>query len=271
MIRYILFFLLFNPGAFINLHGQCLDKDPDYRDGEYIKYEVAYNWGLIWVDAGEVYFKTDTIFKENKKYYHFESYGQSYPFYDWFYKVRDRYESCVCANNFLPQYFHRSTSEGGYKVDNTYSYSPDGKNVLMKLQNSRKEMREDTLNLDKCALDVLSAIYFTRNLDFKTLNKDSTYPLNFIIDGELFNIKIRFLGREIIKNRDDKRYACIRFSAQLVAGTIFKEDEELYVWVSDDENKIPILVEARVLVGSVKAYLTKFRNLKTPLIWLPQN
>jgi len=90
-------------------------------------------------------------------------------------------------------------------------------------------------------------------------------PVRVIIDRKDYNLYVRYLGRETIKNRDGEKYRCLKFSALLVSGTIFKGGEDLEVWVSDDDNRIPIMVKAKILVGSVKAYLTKWQGLKCPL------
>lgn len=86
-----------------------------------------------------------------------------------------------------------------------------------------------------------------------------------IIDGELHNLYIRYLGIEIIKNRDGKWYRCLKFSPLLVKGTIFESGEGMTVWVTDDLNRLPIIVEAKILVGSVKAVFYEAKGLKYPM------
>jgi hypothetical protein len=115
---------------------------------------------------------------------------------------------------------------------------------------------------------MLSSIYYTRSLDLRNLSKEVPVPITVLIDDSLFQIKIRRLGEEVVENRDGNRYRCIKVSATMVKGTIFKEDEEVIIWLTDDENKIPILVEAKILVGTVKAYLKEAKGLKTPLVSL---
>lgn len=233
--------------------------------GERLTYEVAYNWGMIWVDAGEVIFKTDTIWEGNQHVYFFDSYGESYKFYDWFYKVRDRFQSVVASDNFQPVWFTRNTREGGYVVNNRYDYFWDQNIVISQTENSEKELSVDTLDLRPCTFDVLSAIYYARSFDFEILELGQKVPIHFVIDGEFHELYIRYLGREIKKNRDGKSYDCIKFSAMLVEGTIFKGGEDMVVWVTADENKVPIMVEAKILIGSVKAYLKGYENLLSPI------
>ncbi|RLD58058.1 MAG: DUF3108 domain-containing protein, partial [Bacteroidetes bacterium] len=228
---------------------------------EVITYEVAYNWGMVWVNAGEVFFKADTIGFQGSNCYYFESRGKSHDFYNWFFKVDDRYQSWCDYKSIKPIAFRRNTSEGGYWVDNSYTFEP-GDRVFSSVLHKDKSLRLDTLQAKPCTFDVLSAIYHVRGIDFSDVQKDEGFPVNFIIDGELFTLSLVYLGKEDMKSRYGESYLCDKFSVKLVEGTIFKEDEELFVWLIDDENRIPLMVEAKVMVGSIKAYLIGHKGLK---------
>jgi hypothetical protein len=249
----------------VSVFAQQLQEDHAFRPGETLYYEVAYNWGFIWVNAGEVYFKVDTIVDEELPAYALDSYGQSYSFYDWIYKVRDRYQSVALRVNLQPVRFKRNTYEGGFEVNNAYYFLYKEQKVIAEIEHSDRPKTIDTLDLPPATFDVLTAIYHSRNLNFDTLQTGEKIPVRFIIDGEFYELFIRFQGREIKKNRDGKSYHCIKFSAMLVEGTIFEGGEDLVVWVTDDINKVPIMAEAKILVGSIKAYLTGYENLKGEL------
>jgi len=70
------------------------------------------------------------------------------------------------------------------------------------------------------------------------------------------------LGKVVLKTKDGNKYNCIKFSALLIEGTIFKGGEDLFVWVTDDENRIPVMIEAKIIVGSVKALLSGTEGLR---------
>ena len=258
----IAFLFLFIITIWNPLFSQCVQNDLSFKVGEKITYEVAYNWGIIWVDAGEVYFKTDTIGIKGNNCFLFESYGKSYKFYDWIFKVRDRFQSAVDPEMFQPVWFSRETYEGGHEVKNNYDFDFINSKVVSSVWHSDKPQTVDTLDIAACTYDVLTAIYYARNIDFSTCQPGDTIPVKFIIDGGFYELFIRYLGKERIANRNGKKYNCVKFSAKLVEGTLFEGGEDLLVWVSDDKNKIPILVEAKILIGSVKAYLTDYEGLK---------
>ena len=106
---------------------------------------------------------------------------------------------------------------------------------------------------------------YCRTLDFDKYKKGDRIPITMAIDNEIFDLYIRYLGRERLRTRDGTIFNTIRFSAMLVEGTIFKGGEDLQVWVTDDKNRVPIQVEAKILVGSVKAVLTGMEGLMYPI------
>ena len=196
--------LLFMP-EFGLLRGQCLDGDYAFQHGERLTYEVAYNWGMVWVDAGEVDFRVDTLKRDGQSFFYFDSKGESYKFYDWIYKVRDRFQSHVQMEGYYPVWFLRNTNEGGYKVNNTYSFDWEKNVVVTATENSNKPATIDTLPVEPCTFDVLSAIYYARSIDFNLLTEGEKFPIRFIIDGEFYELYIRYLGKEVKKNRSGKK------------------------------------------------------------------
>jgi len=251
--------------SLINLvDAQCIEAETAFLPGETITYEVAYNWGFVWVDAGEVTFKTDTVNFRGSNSYYFESYGNSYSFYNWFYKVDDRFQSWCNLNTLEPISYKRETFEGGYWVKNNYDFQQDGR-IFSSVLHKDEPLKLDTLKVVPCTFDVLSAIYYVRSFDFSNAKAGDEFPVNFIIDGEFHTLSLFYWGKEEIKNRNGKTYSCEKISVKLVAGTIFKGDEELFVWLIDDKNRIPLMVEAKVIVGSIKAYLIGYEGLKHEL------
>jgi hypothetical protein len=265
-----IFFFYFLIQLFDGIQAQCIDQEHVFKPGESVYYEVAYNWGIIWVDAGDVHFKVDTLVQDGKPMYYFDSSGKSHRFYDWIFKVRDRYQSVVDAQTFQPVWFTRDTYEGGYEVNNRYDFDFDRGKVISAISNTDRPLTIDTLDIQPCTYDVLSAIYYARNIDFKGLKENDKVPIRFIIDGEFFDLYIRYLGKESIKTRDGKYYRCIKFSAMLVEGTIFKGGEDLIVWITDDPYKIPVFIEAKIIIGSVKAYLTGYEGIEKRLDFDPE-
>lgn len=259
-ILFVVFFFI----SFKSL-GQCDFSTSAFQPDEYISYTVYYNWSFIWLNAGEVFFRVSEINKNNQPFYHLYSYGSSHKSYDWIYKVRDTYQAHVDRETLKPDWFCRDTYEGGYETYNQYQFNYKKNVIYSETNNSKKEKELDTLEMKPCTFDVLSIIYYARNQNYDQYEVGTKIPITVIIDGEIYELYIRYLGKEVIKTRDKKEYRCIKFSPLLVEGTIFKGGEDMVVWVTDDKNRVPVLVEAKILVGSIKAYLNETANLKYPV------
>jgi len=263
IIKYLLLFAV--GSGFCGLNAQCFKQNTTFRVGEKVTYDVYYNWGFLWLSAGWVEFKVDNMKYKGRDTYFFDSYGQSHKGYDWFFKVRDSYETYMDKETLQPLWFERKTSEGGYNAHEVYLFEPSRKKVFSFTETSKQPFKRDTLVYVPCSFDVLSLIYYARNIDFSDMQVRDTIPVIVLIDNEYYNIYIRYLGKEAVETRNGEKYQCLKFSAFLVEGTIFKGGEDLYVWVTDDKNRVPILVEAKILVGSVKAYLAKAEGLRSDI------
>jgi hypothetical protein len=264
----IVFLLVFSS---INLKAQCPTEIKAFKPGEKVTYQAYYNWGFLWIHAGDVQFTIDQKQYLGEQVYLFETIGNSVKKYDWVYKVRDKFQSYVNMESFNTLWAERNTAEGSYKAYENYIFSSPDKKIYSIVKNTKKPYKSDTLKSNSCTFDVLSAVYYCRTIDFEKYKQNEKIPVNIVLDGKTYSLYLRYLGKEVIKTRDDnkrseaKKYRCIKFSALLVEGTIFKGGEDMFIWVTDDQNRIPVLVEAKILIGSVKAYVNTMEGIKHEL------
>jgi hypothetical protein len=251
--------------AFISpefLYAQCPVSNTVFGDGEQISYTVSYNWGPVWVDAGLVTFSVTKEQYLGKQAWHFKSTGKTYTSYDILFKVRDYYDSWVETETFHSIDFMRYIYEGGYSLLNTLKFDHAGQKVICNTKSNSNPQRTDTLLLRPCSFDMLSAVYFARTLDFRDMRPDSKKVVTVLIDDAYYDLFIRYIGKEIVESTDEKRYNCIKFAAKMVQGTIFRGNEDVLVWVTDDANRVPVYIEAKIIVGTVKAYLKEAKGLR---------
>ncbi len=260
----ILFLLLF-AGILKSTAQSKIENSWAFGDEEYLEYTVSYHWGLIWIDAGKVDFKAKAIRNKDENAWHFFSTGMSFRKFDWFFKVRDTFEVISSNKGLKPVRFKRHTNEGGYVIFNDYTFDHQNLSVAAISKETRKARSIDTISITSKTLDVLTATYFVRSMDFKNMKMNDTLGIEMILDGVVFTLPIVFHGYETYKNRDGKKYNCIKFSALLEKGTMFRAGEQLFVWVTNDKNKIPVMIEAKITVGSIKVILSGFENLKHPM------
>jgi hypothetical protein len=218
--------------------------------------------GKLWVPAGRVRFSVHDSIHNNKKCFLFDGKGKTHANYDWFFKVRDHYASLVEKDDFTPQKFIRNVNEGSFSLYYDYDFnSKDQKaNVYQKINGNEKT---STIDFPYCSYDVMASVYYARTLDFDDVNIGDSISLKMMVDKKIYNhIYIIYTGKEIIKDQYGKEYSCIKFRPKLIEGTIFKDGEYMEVYVTDDRNRIPIFIEAEILVGSIKVYIKSIKNNK---------
>lgn len=243
--------LSFQPGP----ASTCGYKNIAFKSGESITYYVFYTLAGIWVHAGNVNFTVSQTSLNNKPVYHVVGNGSTLPSYDWVYKVRDRYESYIDTGTLLPYKFVRHVEEGGYRKDEIVNFDR---------ASDIASSKEGNYKVPQCVQDVLSEMYMARNIDFNGYKKGDLIPFDLFLDNEVFNMYIRYLGKETIKTRYGK-FRCNKFKPLLLKGTIFEGGEKMTVWVTDDANRLPVRVESPISVGSVKVDMMMYRNLRHPL------
>jgi Protein of unknown function (DUF3108) len=233
----------------------CGLRNNAYQAGEQISYTVYYAVAGVFVNAGNATF-TNTLERiNNTPVYHITGEGKTNPNYDWIYKVRDKYETFIDTATLKPLKFLRNVNEGGYK-----KYE----NITFNRQANTAVTTTGVFKVPECVQDVVSSIYYARNIDFDKYKVNDRIPFSMFLDNEVFNMYIRYLGKETVKTKYGK-FRAIKFKPLLLKGTIFEGGEKMTVWVSDDENHVPLRVESPIVVGSVKVDMMSNKNMRHPL------
>lgn len=225
-----------------------------FQDGEKLTYCMHY--GLL--NAGEAVLEVKAHDKKinGRKVLHVTGTGKTISAFDWFYKVRDTYESYIDEESVIPWTFVRRVDEGGYKINQDYTFDHTKKKVDV----------GDGKKFDIVAntQDMLSAFYYARTLDFSKAKEGDIYTINMFYDNTSFALKIKYMGKETVSLRMGK-YKCLKFVPVVEKGRVFKDEDDLTVWITDDKNKIPILAKAKLLIGSIKMELEEYSGLASPI------
>lgn len=245
---------------------QCVEQNRTTQPGEWAHYNAYYNWHFIWMNAADVYFNTSAVSDDLLL---LESTGNTKSGYDWFFCVRDTFQSVVERATLRPRLFRQANFEGKTVTRSQYDYDAVERKLSAETsqQKGKKSPKVTRYNKawDLCAADVLTMVYKARNIDFENCQVGDTIPMSLIINSEIYDLFIRYHGKEQASTRDGRTYDCLKFTPLLVEGTIFSGGEDMTVWVTDDENRVPIIVEAKILIGSVKAILDEVRGTQSPL------
>lgn len=241
---------------FINLGVQAQNEQSAFNPGEWLKFRMHY--GFLNASYATLQVKSANI--NNKSVYHVVGHGETTGIASWFFKVDDTYESYFDKEDGKPYRFVRKINEGGYTKDVEINFNyKEAKAEL----NDKKNKKKLNFTLQDNIQDLISAFYFLRN-NYKTENlevgKAITLKMLYDDDG-VFNFKLKYLGKEVINTKYGK-VECLKFRPLVQSGRVFKEQESLSLWVSNDNNRIPIRIKADLAVGAIKADLDGYNGLK---------
>lgn len=233
------------------------EKEEAFAAGEFLKFRVHY--GIINAGYATIEVKDEILY--NQPVYHVIGKGNSSGVTKFFFKVEDVYESYIDKQTRNPYRFVRKINEGGYIKNQEGFFNQRTNRILVK---DYKHKTEKAFDFPKNAQDILSSFYYLRN--YPNINKikvGESVIIDMFFDDETTKFKLKFIGREDIKTKFGVVSTMI-FRPLVQSGRIFKEEESLTLWISDDYNKIPIRIKATLLVGSLKADLEEYKGLNNP-------
>ena len=224
------------------------------NNGEKISYRIHYGF----INAGTADLTTSQINYKGKDHLRVVGVGKSTGIVNTFFKVNDVYESYIDLATGLPSFYVRNISEGSYRRHYETTFNHDNKTLVL-YDKLKKNSRN--FNTFEGIQDMLSAFYYLRNIDSSKLKVGNQVKLNVWIDDETYPFLLKIVGVEQKKTKFGK-IECLKIVPSVQSGRIFKEKEGVTMWVTNDQNHIPVELEAKLMVGSLKASISGYSNLK---------
>lgn len=225
-----------------------------FSPGEKLTYRLSYGYFEPGIATVELKPSVKTYYDRNT--WHVVAKGYTLPMYDYFFKVRDTYETYIDTETILPWEFIRNVDEGGYTINQHYMFDQQLHRVTTE-KNETHDVKPDIH-------DMISSFYRLRTLDFKTAKVGQVFTIYIFVDGKTERIRIKYIGKEN-KTIDKGTYRCLKFRPVLAKNKIFEKEEDLNVWISDDQNHIPILAEVNTWVGAIQVELVGYSGLTNPV------
>ena len=242
----------------------CDMENFTFSAGERLSYVVSYNWFVVFSEVGLVDFTIKEDKFQGQQVYQYKAAGRTFKWWDKIFKVRDSYETWVVKETLRPVYFQRNTREGDFRQHENYTFQGDSI-VFRKNKVKDNPFSYDTISVPPCTVDVMSAILHTRNIDYSNFKPNDKIPISVVLDEKTYSLYFRYLGIEDKKVKGVGTFECLKFTVLLVEGTLFHEGEDMFLWVTNDKNHIPVIAESPILIGSIKARITNIEGNRYPL------
>ena len=227
-----------------------LKKYKSFASGEQLVYQIRYGF----IHGGEASASIVLEKYEGKTVYHARVIAQSKGVADKLFSVRDIYESYFDPSTCLPKKAIRNIKEGNYRYYNEVFYKHEDSTLY-------SQRSDSVFKVPPAILDMVSTLYYVRSVDMNKLEKGSAIEVITFFGDEIFPFKIRYSGKEVVKSKFGK-VECYRFDPVVEPGRIFKSEDDMTIWISDDKNLLPVLIRFDMLIGSVRCELESYSNLK---------
>jgi hypothetical protein len=230
-----------------------------FKRGEKLVYNVYFKSFITGkINAGEIIMEVKNTNRSinGRNTFHVECAGKSKRTFNWFMKVDDKFESYMDEQSLTPLLFIRQTREGHYKKDDHVEFLPHQNQAI-----SRKKINK----IPPVVHDILSACYYARTKDFSRMKPGEDFSLPIFFDDSVFTSRIVFHNREVVQTKMGS-FNCISFRPMVLTGNVFSNRYPMTVWITDDENKIPLLVRSALILGRIEIELVKSSGLAFPLL-----
>jgi hypothetical protein len=210
---------------------------------------------------------SDTVYQINgRPCYKISIEGNTTGFFDMFVRVRDVWGTYLDTQAILPQRFYRNIQENKYRKYEIVDFDHKNKKAIVtKLDKETKRPTETKLfDISENSQDLVSGYYFLRTLEYKNKKEGEIISIPAFFDNEKYNFDVRFVGREEVRTKIGKINALV-LSPIMPSNSLFDGENAIQVWLSDDKNKIPIKIKAKMFVGSVEIDLLEAKNIKSPI------
>lgn len=231
-----------------------LKKEPVFQAGEVLQYKLRY--GIITAAEGIIKVLNSDLKFDGKPTYRLVVDAKTSGTFDIFYKIRDHYDSYIDKDNLTPYFYQENIKESSYKREDKARFYQDTKKVV-------SNKGTFTTPTDQ-TFDLVSAYYFSRSLDISKLKIGEEFKLNYFLGKSIHQLQIKYVGKEVIKSKLGN-IRCLKFSPSIEPGRIFRKDSSLYLWITDDGNRVPVKAQVEIIVGAVTMEIKSADGLRYPL------
>ncbi|MFC0183085.1 Protein of unknown function [Pseudarcicella hirudinis] len=234
-----------------------------FSKGEHLEYRVHYGF----VNAAEAFVDVDDKIQvvNGRPCFKAVVYGRTTGITDWVAKVRDTWASYIDTSAILPHQFYTKKQEGGYKTEDKIVF--DHTNNLAKTYELDDDREKKTFPVPDNIQDVVSGYFFLRTVDFSKVKVNDFVPVKAFFDGQVYEIRMKLKGREQINTKFGK-INTLKITPMLPQNNFFQDNDALRIWISDDENKIPIRAEIELKIGAISLDIRKYTGLKNEITFI---
>lgn len=262
----ILSYLMFSFFA-QKIFAQCEIENTAFQSGEKITYDLYFKYGVLNAKAGVGMLTTTTANLNGKSVYKTQLKANTSGVANNMYPVHDTLTGYMDMK-LVPLLFTKETFEGGdYSTERqSYSYN-NGKIIIRVIRYWKGKLAfEDTVTTEKCTYDYVSVLNYARNLDYSGMQPGENIHIQFISGRKIVNMYIRYLGTTEVKVNDGNTYDAVELSLMILDDAFADQKEAMRVSLTNDLNRLPLIIEIGLKIGSLRIVLKDYSGIRHPII-----
>ena len=236
-----------------------------FHAGEKLSFTASYNMSGLMTDLAEITMQTSEVKTSKNTLLKLKCTARTYSKWDNFFKIRDLYESYVNPNTLTPYLYQRDINEGSYFKFEKYTFNHKTKTVKTLIRKSNRKGgtydQNKNVTINSGTKDLVTTIYHIRNLDIHKATIGSKDSFTVIFDREETKIYLTLLGKETIKTQLGNK-ECYKLAIAVNNGDFLKGNNDNILWLTADENKIPVYAKFKIAVGSGELRIKSATGLK---------
>jgi len=238
-------------------------KNNSYTIGEELEYRV--NLAFFTVGTGIVRIDKKIHTVNSKPCYKVDVYGTTSSWISWVSKVEDNWGAYIDTTTLNTTVGYRKLAEGKYRRDETVTFDRENGKAEVKVKNRDTGKDEfKTYDVPKNTKDLVAGFLHLRIVDFPKVVKGDTITLSGFLEDANYNLKVIYTGKEVVETKVGK-IRCLRLRPVMPANSLFDGENSILCWISDDLNRIPVKIQAKMFIGTTGLELVSFRGLRNQL------
>jgi hypothetical protein len=258
MIKYLFIFSLF-------ISSLSFSQNNAFKAGEKLSFTASYNMSGVLTELAQVNMETSEVKTSKATLLRLKCTATTYSNWDSFFKIRDLYESYVSPTTVKPYLYKRDINEGSYYKFVQYKYSHSKGTVESLIRKKKKGGgtydQNNTLNISSNTKDIVATIYYLRTLNLNTYTSGKSTTLTVLFDNIPTEIVVSFLGKETINTNIGSK-SCYKLAISIKNSNVLKGTNNNLLWLTADENKIPVFAKFKVAVGNGELKIKSATGLK---------
>jgi len=244
---------------------KCEIENNYFQDGEDLTYDLYIRFAAS-IKGGYANLKTKSVKYDGKDAYKMTLVSESQGFARKVFELNDTL-ACYMSKNLVPLAYHKDAHEGGDYTKERLKYSYSGNNVnINSVRHKNGTFRfNENLTFSGCTYDLMSILFYARTLNYNSMNKGSETTVNFVTGKNKVSMRIVYDGKEQVKANDGKKYNCMRLTLYIHDDAFENGKEAMKVYISDDDNRLPVRLETKLKVGSTRVILKSYKGNRHPL------